>query len=179
MIFQNTLFGGIPSLGGYYQGGLLVYYDAASRQGLLVSINDLSSSQVIWEEQTYQTVTTTNTYGSGQTNTNNILALTNATPAAELCDAYSNDGYSDWFLPNTYEMLLVFDVYNRGLMTQANFRPSPYWTSYSVAFTTAQFVDFAVPSSYTGQVGDGFRDAGPSSPGPGCWVRACRYVTFT
>ena len=179
MIFQNNLFGGgVPSLGGYYQGGILVYYNPSLQQGLILSVNDLSGSEVAWEAQPYQTVTTTNTYGSGQTNTNNILALTNSTPAAELCDAYTYDGFSDWFLPNTNEMLKVFDTYFLGLLPQANLRPAPYWTSYSLAFTTARFVDFLVPSPYSGQVGDGFRASGPSSPGPGLWVRACRYVTF-
>jgi hypothetical protein len=179
MIFQNNLFGGgVPPVGGYYQGGILVYYSGSIQQGLVVSINDLSGSQCSWEKQPYESVTTTNTYGSGQTNTNNILALTNSTPAAELCDAYVYDGFSDWFLPNTNELLKVFDTYNRGLIPGANLRTSLYWTSYSLALTTAQFVDFAVPSSYSGQVGNGFRDTGPSSPGPGCWVRACRYVTF-
>jgi hypothetical protein len=178
MIFQNNLFGGGISLGGYYQGGLVVYLDIANKQGLIVSPTDVTGSQVTWEVQPYQSVTTTNTYGSGQTNTNNILALTNSTVAAEICDTYINDGFSDWFLPNTNEMLKVFDTYNKRLMSQANLRPSPYWTSYSLALTTAQFVDFAIPSSYLGQVGTGFRDAGPSSPGPGCFVRACRYMTF-
>jgi hypothetical protein len=179
MIFKTGLFGRGLGLGNYFQGGFVTYLDTANKQGLIVSPTDLSGSQCAWEIQPYQTVTTTNTYGSGQTNTNNILALTNSTPAAELCDAYSNDGYSDWFLPNTNEMLKVFNTYNLGLINQANLIPSPYWTSYSLAFTTAQFVDFARPSSYVGQVGDGFRDSGPSSPGPGCWVRACRYITFT
>lgn len=178
MIFKNGLFGGGLGLGNYFQGGFVVYIDAVNKQGLIVSPTDLSGSQCAWEAQVYQSVTTTNTYGSGQTNTNNILALTNSTPAAELCDAYVNDGYTDWFLPNTNEMLKVFDTYNLGLINQANLRPSPYWTSYSLALITAQFVDFARPSSYLGQVGDGFRDSGPSAPGPGCWVRACRYITF-
>jgi len=189
MIFQNNLFSSGIGLGNYYQGGYIAYLDIAAKQGLIVSVNDISGSGVkmTWEAQPYQAVTTTNTYGSGQTNTNNILALTNSTPAADLCDAYSNDGYTDWFLPNTNEMLKVFQAYYAGYLNQANFqgfraspgvKPFPYWTSYSTAFNTAQFVDFAYPSDYGGQVGDGFRDAGPSSPGPGCYVRACRYMTF-
>jgi hypothetical protein len=178
MIFKTGLFGGGLGLGNYFQGGFIVYLDAANNQGLIVSPTDLSGSQCAWEIQPYQTVTTTNTYGSGQTNTNNIIALPSVTPAADLCNAYVNDTYTDWFLPNTNEMLKVFDTYNRGLINQANIRTSLYWTSYSVAFNTAQFVDFAVPSVYGGQVGNGFRGSGPSSPGPGCWVRACRYITF-
>jgi len=179
MIFKTGLFGGGLGLGNYFQGGFVVYLDTANNQGLILSPTDLSGSQCAWEKQPYQTVTTTNTYGSGQTNTNNIVALPSITPAADLCDAYVNDTYTDWFLPNTNEMLKVFNTYNLGLISQANLRPSLYWTSYSLAFNTAQFVDFARPSSYSGQVGDGFRDTGPSSPGPGCWVRACRYITFT
>jgi hypothetical protein len=187
MIFKTGLFGQSLGLGNYYQGGFIVYLDINNKQGLIVSPTDLTGSQCAWEQQPYQTVTTTNTYGSGQTNTNNIVALPSITPAADLCDAYVNDGYSDWFLPNTNELYKVFQAYYDGFLGNANLRgfraspgvkPFPYWTSYSVNFNTAQFVDFAYPSDYLGQIGNGFRDTGPSSPGPGCWVRACRYITF-
>lgn len=181
MIFQNTILANESlGIGNYYQGGYIAYLDLNSNQGLIVSPTDLTGSRCAWEAEPYQTITTTNTYGSGQTNTNNILASTSATPAAELCNSYINQGYDDWFLPNTNELLKVFDAYHYlGKLGRANIQPSLYWTSYSVAFNTAQFVDFAVPSSYGGQVGNGFRCCGPSSPGPGLWVRACRYITFT
>ena len=180
MIFRNTIFsGGGFATGSYYQGGYVVFANETTNQGLIVSPTDLTGSQVPWEREPYQTITTTNTYGSGQTNTTNILASSSPTPAAELCDSYSNDGYSDWFLPNTTEMLFVFRAYAEGALVNANIRPSLYWTSFSVNFNTAQFVDFAIPSSYLNQTGNGFRCCGPSSPGPGLWVRACRYVTFT
>ena len=189
MIFQSTLFGGGIGLGNYYQGGFIVYLNIPAQQGLIVSVTDMSGSavQMPWEVQPYQSVTTTNTYGSGQTNTNNILALASSTPAAELCDAYSNDGYSDWFLPNTNELYKVFESYYAGYLNQANIqgfrtyptsKPFPYWASYSTNFNTAQIVDFAYPSDYGGQVANAFRGSGLSSPGPGCYVRACRYMTF-
>lgn len=180
MIFRNGILSStdVFNTGSYYQGGFVVWSNPSTNQGLIVSPTDLSGSQVTWQFQPYESVTTSNTYGTGQTNTTNILASTVPTVAAELCDVYSNDGYSDWFLPNTTEMLYVFRAYSAGFLQLANLRTSLYWTSYSVGFNTAQFVDFAVPSSYLGQVGDGFRDAGPSTPGPGCWVRACRYITF-
>lgn len=190
MIFKNTILSNtdVFNTGSYYQGGFVVWSNPSANQGLIVSPTDLSGSQCAWEIQPYQTITTTNTYGSGQTNTTNILAASSVAPAAELCDAYSNDGYTDWFLPNTTELLLVFNAYNQGFLGNANIRgwrdypgqgTQGYWTSYSVAFNTAQFVDFQVPSSYGGQVGTGFRETGPSAPGPGLWVRACRYITFT
>jgi hypothetical protein len=178
MIFKTGLFEQSLGIGNYYQGGFVAYLDINNKQGLIVSPTDLSGSRCAWEIEPYQSVTTTNTYGSGQTNTNNIIALPSSTPAADLCNDYVNDVYTDWFLPNTNELLKVFNSYNLGLLSQANLRPSPYWTSYSLAFNTAQFVDFAVPSGYAGQVGNGFRCCGPSSPGPGLWVRACRYMTF-
>lgn len=179
MIFQNTILANESlGVGNYYQGGYIAYLDLNSNQGLIVSPTDLTGSRCAWEVEPYQTITTTNTYGSGQTNTTNILASTSATPAAELCDTYVNQGYDDWFLPNTNELLKVFDAFNLGRLKRANIQSSIYWTSYSLAFNTAQFVDFAIPSVYGGQVGNGFRCCGPSSPGPGAWVRACRYITF-
>jgi hypothetical protein len=189
MIFQNNIFSGANiGLGNYYQGGYIAYLNIPAKQGLIVSVSDMTGSLCAWEVNPYQDLTTTNTYGSGQTNTNNILALTNSTPAAELCDAYSNDGYSDWFLPNTNELLKVFQAYFDGYLNEANIqgfrkypttRPFPYWASYSVEGYSAQIVDFAVPSNYSGQVANAFRESGLSFPGQGCWVRACRYMTFT
>jgi hypothetical protein len=188
MIFQNTLLANQSlGIGNYYQGGYIVSFNPITKAGLIVSPTDLSGSQCAWQTQPYNTISTSNTYGSGAQNTINILAASSPTPAAELCDAYINEGYNDWFLPNTTEMLLVWDAYFIGKLDRANIRgfrntsppttPNLYWTSFSQAFNTAQFVDFANPSSYANQTGNGFRDSGPSSPGPGCWVRACRYIT--
>lgn len=189
MIFQNTILANESlGVGNYYQGGYIAYLDLNLNRGLIVSPTDLSGSQCPWEREPYQTISTSNTYGSGAQNTINILASSSPTPAAELCADYVNEGYNDWFLPNTTEMLLVWNSYFAGKLNRANIRgfrntspptaPNLYWTSYSLAFNTAQFVDFANPSSYGGQVGNGFRCCGPSSPGPGLWVRACRYITF-
>lgn len=180
MIFQNTLLANESiGVGNYYQGGYIAYFDLTTKQGLIVSPTDLSGSQCAWQNQPYEAVTTSDTYGQGAQNTTNILASTVATPAAELCDAYTNQGYNDWFLPNLNELKLVFTAYSQGKLTRANIQPSVYWTSYSQAFNTAWFVDFAIPSVYANNEGQGIRDSGPSSPGPGCWVRACRYITFT
>jgi hypothetical protein len=187
MFIKGGLFTNGPEVGNYYQGGFVVYYNAATKQGLIVSPTDLTGSQCAWEVQPYTTISTSDTYGSGATNTTNIIASTSSTPAADLCDAYSNDGYTDWFLPNKTELLYVWTAYYEGKLDRANLKgfrtspgvkPFPYWTSYSQSFNTAWFVDFAYPSDYLGNVGQGFRDTGTSNPGPGCWVRACRYMTF-
>ncbi len=188
MLIKSSLFGGGLAVGNYYQGGFVAYLDIPNKQGLIVSPVDLSGSQCAWENEPYQSISTSDTYGSGATNTTNILASSSPTPAAELCDVYSNDGYNDWFLPNKNEMLKVFVAYRDGFLNRANIRgfrtsnppttPNLYWTSYSQEFNTAWFVDFANPSSYINNEGQGFRCCGASSPGPGCWVRACRYITF-
>lgn len=187
MIFKSPLYSETLGVGNYYQGGYIAYMDLNAKQGLIVSPIDLTGSLCAWEQPTYQSVSTSNTYGTGAQNTTNIVALSSTTPAADLCNNYINDGYTDWFLPNQTELLLVFDAYNLGLLNAANirgFRTFPnqgtqgYWTSYSLAFNTARFIDFQVPSSYAGQVGDGFRCCGPISVGSGLWVRACRYMTF-
>ena len=165
-------------VGDYYQGGIVAYIDYGIRRGIIISQTDLDVLQKPWQNETYESVTTTNTYGSGPQNTTNILASGVGTPAAELCDAYSNDGYSDWFLPNETELLLVLGNYLKGGIPAANMKVSQYWTSYSVGFSTARFVDFNPSSPYVGNVGDGFRCCGLAAPGPGLWVRACRFVDF-
>jgi hypothetical protein len=179
MIFQNTLLANQSiGVGNYYQGGYIVSFNSTTKQGLIVSPVDMTGSLCAWEIEPYQTISTTNTYGSGQTNTTNILASSSPTPAAELCDAYTNQGYNDWFLPNLNELKLVFTAFSQGKLSRANIQPSGYWTSYSQAFNNAWFVDFAIPSVYANNEGQGFRCCGTASPGPGLWVRACRYMTF-
>ena len=42
--------------------------------------------------------------GTGKSNTRALIALDGSYPAADACDSYSKNGYSDWFLPSTGEM---------------------------------------------------------------------------
>ena len=53
--------------------------------------------------------------GSGKTNTAAILAIDAAAPAAQKCDTWIANGFSDWFLPSReelHELFLQKDLFN-------------------------------------------------------------------
>jgi len=103
-----------------YQGGIITYLDGTGQHGLIVSAGNIGTST--WGCPTTG-VSTSTSVGSGATNTANILAACGTRPiAASVCDDYSNDGYSDWYLPSKDEMQLVL---NAGLITGEG----AWWTS--------------------------------------------------
>jgi hypothetical protein len=72
-------------------------------------------------------------YGSGQANTNIILAnCSEANIAARVCDDFVNEGYSDWFLPSFDELYKVF--LNRNII--GGLSMDTYWTSTEFFTTT-------------------------------------------
>lgn len=197
MLIQPFGFLGNPSntgrflyIGQYYQGGYVAYLQGnyPNQTGLIIAVNDATGSTVGWQEQTYSTITGLSaTYGSGQTNTTNIITQsTTATVAATLCNNYSSSfggiTYNDWFLPSEQELLNVranlLLLPNRGNFFGVYDAPpivSLYWTSYSNAINTANSIDFGGTNTYINNIAVAFRD-GVSGPGP-ARVRACRYIT--
>lgn len=178
--------GRLIRVGQYYQGGIVAYVDGTypNQTGLIIATTDVTGSTTSWQEQTYSTISgLSSAYGSGQTNTTNILAQSStATIAATLCNDYSIDGYNDWFLPSQTELSYVRGnislLPNSGSFFGVDSAPaivSLYWTSYSNAFNTARCIDFGDTGTYVGNVATAFRD-GVSAPGP-ARVRPCRYVT--
>jgi hypothetical protein len=95
-----TIYGGGGGLvlGQSYQGGKIAYLDGTGLHGIILA-ND--SSLEIWSESVDDFNYLSWDYGQGAINTTAILAeITNPTnSAAYFCDNYSNDGYTDWFMP--------------------------------------------------------------------------------
>jgi hypothetical protein len=161
-------------VGIFYQGGIIVYVDSPNKQGLIVATEDIVGGQMPWQSD-YTTITTSDVYGQGLQNTINIDAAATTTPAATACLSYTSNGYDDWFLPNITEFQLV-----RSARTFVpNLINSLYWSSFSLASNTARMLDFNPSTPYVNGITDGIRCCGPSAPGPGGYVRACRYITFT
>ncbi len=85
---------------------------------------------------------TLNTIGSGKNNTAKILQYKGArtSMAAEYCDSYSVNGYSDWFLPSIDECILMYKnlkAYNVGMIITAS-----YWSSSEATNNDAWFHTF-------------------------------------
>jgi len=69
--------------------------------------------------------------GTGQSNTTNIVAWLNnhseTGKAAQLCDALTEGGYSDWFLPSLKELNLMYT--NLKVYGVGGFHDGTYWSS--------------------------------------------------
>ena len=141
-----TWVGGAPppplQIGDYYQGGIIFYLDGAGG-GLIVAVADISPAR--WGCVGYTpNAGTSGDVGTGATNT---TAIINHCPingiAAQLCDAYSvtvnGVTYSDWFLPSSGELNLMYQ--NKATITTSalenggsSFTISETWTEDGITY---------------------------------------------
>ena len=93
-------------VGELYGGGVVFHVDETGQHGLIVSLNDLSTSA---QWGLYGTdVANCESTTDGAANTAAIVAAgCLSTDAAGLCDAYSAGGFTDWYLPAINEMTLI------------------------------------------------------------------------
>lgn len=121
-----------------YQGGIIGWIDGTGLHGLIIpytntGIYTLGSAP--WGCPG-TAISTSDTFGSGATNTANIVAAC-ATPgiAARLCSDLVWAGYSDWFLPAINE---IEDVYRGASKIKGFDATATYWSSYDAGnLTTA------------------------------------------
>jgi hypothetical protein len=104
-------------VGQYRDGGYVFYVEgsAPTQTGLIVApIN--SAQNVPWGCQgTFISGSNGRAIGTGQSNTTAILANCATRPiAASVADAYTNDGYSDWYLPSRVELETVVKQFLSG-----------------------------------------------------------------
>lgn len=98
--------GRIPRLlniGDYYQGGYIVYlYGNYPNQQGLIAAPTITATNVSWPSGVSTPVDTN--YGYGYNNTESAYNAGSTTGAIGACWNYSNDGFSDWFLPDNTEL---------------------------------------------------------------------------
>jgi hypothetical protein len=113
-----------PYLGQNYAGGIVFYVDGTGEHGLVAATTDQGSYPWGCEGTSVATVTAV---GSGATNTAAILASCGtANIAARIADSLVLNGYSDWFLPSTGELSLMYtNLAAQGLGTFGSY----YWSS--------------------------------------------------
>jgi len=142
-------------IGDSYRGGKVAYflhdgdtgYSASVPHGLIAAAADQSTG-IAWitggSTQTTENGNTSTAIGTGLSNTNAMMAQTGYTGgAAGICHAYSNGGYSDWFLPSTDELNKLY--LNRIII--GGFASTLYWTSTEGSATGTFFQDFASGSN--------------------------------
>ena len=117
-------------LGQIYQGGIIIFLSGSfpSQNGIIASFQSSSAGTTQWG-CSGTSISTSRTIGSGQSNTNNILAGCPTRPIlASVCDGLSRDGYSDWYMPSRDEV---------GLIVSQSSKIPGYPTDYIVASSQA------------------------------------------
>ena len=137
----NTL-----SVGQTGPGGGIVFFNKGNTNGgwqYLESATSDQSTGIAWGCYGTSIPGTQPTVGSGEVNTSLIVAGCNeAGFAAKLCNDLVSGGQSDWFLPSSDELNLMYE--NMHLNSQGNFNTSHYyWSSTEYANTIAWNFYFA------------------------------------
>jgi hypothetical protein len=117
----------ISKVGSWYAGGI-IFYENGKGGGLVTAVNNLG--EAAWGGYSTRIPTST-AIGSGQANTNAIIAgCTIPGIAARLCDDALINGFSDWFLPSKNELNLLY--FQKHFMPKDGSRQPPrgwWWSS--------------------------------------------------
>lgn len=118
------------TIGQSYGGGIVFYIDGTGQHGLIAAPNDQSTASQWTSDSTLISGCSSTSLGSGQANTNAIIAAcTTAGIAAQLCNDLVIGNYSDWFLPSKDELnLLQQQKYKVSGFDNTNFNLS-FWSS--------------------------------------------------
>jgi hypothetical protein len=96
-------------LGKSYQGGKIFYIDNTGNHGLVVKSGDWATTAWgcygTWITGTYSDI------GTGSANTDKIDSVC-LNSAAHVAKTYTSDGYTDWYLPSSDELLKIIAIRN-------------------------------------------------------------------
>lgn len=137
--YDNSLV--LPKLGMYHPlaGGIVIYLDASGIHGLAAAMESFGSFIPWGCFGTNIPAAQSSAIGSGQSNTNAILAAcTTAGVCAQLCNDFVHNDFSDWYMPSIDEVSLMYAVKD-SLPALAAGR---YWSSTQVNSDQAQIRDF-------------------------------------
>lgn len=134
-------------IGDYYGGGRVFYTWNNGMNGLIDSLN--TKSAIRWDDwhpgRTLFGCDTGQACFSGQTNTNLIVTLGYGSNAATICNDLNQSGFTDWYLPNAYELNLLDD---QGWISHVG---SPrFWTSSESTYSDSAICHNCIyPNTYT------------------------------
>ncbi len=101
---------------------------------------DVSGSRMLWCNSSNQTIPGANgtAIGSGKTNTQAMLNHGCTSGAGYAASQYTNNGYSDWYLPSSGEVVEAQKRYGHGIFTGAGLDNADiHWTSTWVSSSTS------------------------------------------
>ena len=142
--------GGGTEIGDQIGGGIViaVFNDAGVNKALIASLTNLSTG-LQWTIPAFQTTligATAQSFYDGLTNTNAIIAQTllpaTTLYAAGIARLFAGGGFSDWYLPSTWELNMCFNsaaIVNKVLGGTNGFPTNNYWSS----------TEFSASNSYT------------------------------
>ena len=135
-------------VGDFYQGGIIVYmlkpddpgYSSSIPHGLISPPTDQGTA--IWGCDGIDLAGANQSIiGSGFQNSTEILAgCAQTNIAARVCDNLVFNGYSDWYLPSSEELLKILTSDNIGNFANTYYSNSYYWSSTEVSATSARLV---------------------------------------
>ena len=113
-------------VGQYYQGGIIFYVDLTGQHGLIAAPYDQSDSVTWYNGTNIVTNAEGSNTGDGRANTDSIVVHQGAGfYAAYLCDTLTLNGYTDWYLPSSFELSLL----QSNKDTVGGFNAMRYWSS--------------------------------------------------
>ena len=135
-------------VGDFYQGGIIVYmlkpgdpgYSSSIPHGLISPPTDQGTA--VWGCDGVDLAGANQSIiGSGFQNSTEILAgCAQTNIAARVCDNLVFNGYSDWYLPSSEELLKILTSDNIGNFANTYYSNSYYWSSTEVSSTSARLV---------------------------------------
>ncbi len=145
------------SIGQNYQGGKIVYIDGSGQSGLIAAPTDQGSGSFWHGSNSGLTGATGVSIGTGNANTNSIIALYGPEQnVARICYDLVLGGYSDWYLPSKDELNQMY-IHRVAI---GNFSGNSYWSSTEFSASNAWTQDFSngnQTSLYTKYNGHNFR----------------------
>ncbi len=135
-------------IGELFEGGIVVavWKESGVEHGLIASLTDVSAN-VHWSSIYSALIgTTAQSPIDGQANTNASIAQGDINGAAYRCNNYTSGGYSDWYLPASWELNKCYDaafIVNNVLGATDGFQFSNYWTSTEHIGTSAWYKSFS------------------------------------
>ena len=144
--------GGGTQIGALIGGGVVVavFNDAGVNKALVASLTNVAAN-ISWTIAGFQTTligATAQSYSDGLTNTNAIIAQTllpaSTFYAAGIARLFAGGGFSDWYLPSTWELNMCFNsaVIVNKIAGVTPFLTSTYWSSTETNATSANTKTF-------------------------------------